>query len=268
MAGGVVWSVYASMMMRLVSYNILDGGAQRAGQLADVIATANADIVALVEADDAAVVEMLAHRLEMDYVLAGGQSHAVAFLSRWPIVESVNHALLRPDAGRCLLEATVLSPAGQEWPIGVLHLTAHATEAAETERERQFGAALNAFARHRERGTPHLLCGDFNANAPTQQIDFERASPRTRREAAENGGDVPRRVIRTVLAAGYTDTLRSFAASYADATGTFKTEQPQQRVDYIFSFAVDPARIAGAWIDQSDLARSASDHFPVGVELR
>jgi endonuclease/exonuclease/phosphatase family metal-dependent hydrolase len=36
-------------------------------------------------------------------------------------------------------------------------------------------------------------------------------------------------------------------------------------VDYIFTFGIDSPR--DAWIEQDRLARYASDHFPVGVEI-
>ncbi|HEV7300265.1 MAG TPA: endonuclease/exonuclease/phosphatase family protein [Tepidisphaeraceae bacterium] len=254
--------------MRLLSYNILDGGTDRVPQLADVISTADADVVALVEADNHDVVTRLASRLGMDFIFAEGSEHSVALMSRWPIIDSINHTAIDANAGRCLLEATVVAPNGTECPIGVLHLRAHATEAAEHERCEQLNRIRHRFERHRRIGKPHVLCGDFNANAPTQQIDFDKASPRTQREAKENGGDVPRRAIAQMLAHGYTDTLRAFDASYADATGTFKTQYPQQRVDYIFAHSLPADRIVRAWIDNSDRARDASDHFPVGVELR
>src|SRR5438128_2275762 len=108
--------------MRLVSYNILDGGEGRADPLAEVIQAQNPDIVALVEAIDLTVLERIARRLGMDYVQAPGSDGASALLSRWTIRDSVNHSLLRPGLTKSVLEATVLAPAGSAWPMGVVHL--------------------------------------------------------------------------------------------------------------------------------------------------
>ena len=36
---------------------------------------------------------------------------------------------------------------------------------------------LEVFRGHREANRPHLLCGDFNANAPYQRIDPARCKP-------------------------------------------------------------------------------------------
>src|SRR5687768_11168879 len=112
--------------MRLVSYNILDGGAERCDALLGVIERARPDVVALIEADDSSVVALLAGRLRMDSIQAAGASHEVALLSRWPIVQTVNHGLLRSHAVPCFLEATIMTPGGEELPIGILHLRPYA----------------------------------------------------------------------------------------------------------------------------------------------
>ena len=254
--------------MRLISYNILDGGAGRAEALGDVIEAQRPDLVALVEADDPAVVERLARRLEMDALHAAGNTHASALLSRWPIRESINHAPLRPDElEKSLLEATVAEPrSGRQWVVGVVHLHAHGTEEAERRRERELDVVLGAFAGHRAAGRPHLLCGDFNANAPHQRIDPLKCKPRTQREWADNGG-LPRRVVRRLLDAGYRDSLFEVDPDAGAALGTFNTQSPGQRVDYIFTFGLDRPKLRRAWVVYDAPAKEASDHYPVGLEL-
>ena len=253
--------------MRIVSYNILDGGGRRAGGIGDVIESQRPDVVCLVEAEDAAVVEGLASRLGMDFVHAPGNSHASALLSRWTIRDSINHALLQPAISKSLLEATVIDPAGREWVFGVLHLHAHATEADERRREEEIDVVLRVFAPHRDAGRPHFLCGDFNANSPVQQIDPARCKPRTRKEWEQNGGQVPRRVVQRLLDAGYVDSLHAVYPREAQTTGSFTTEYPGQRVDYVFTFGIEPDRIKSAWVHQVNPAAEASDHFPAGAEI-
>ena len=96
--------------MRIVSYNILDGGEGRADPLAEVIEAQRPDLVCLVEADVPEVVERIANRLKMDFIRAVGKKHASALLSRWPILESINHGQLQPNLRSSLLEATVRHP--------------------------------------------------------------------------------------------------------------------------------------------------------------
>ena len=254
--------------MRIVSYNILDGGEGRADPIAEVIEAQRADIVCLVEADDTAVLDRIAGRLKMDLVHAPGNAHASALLSRWPIRESINHAPLHKDFEKSLLEATVVEPGtGREWTVGVAHLHAHATEADERQRERELDTLLKIFSVHRAAGRPHLLAGDFNANSPHQQIDPARTKPRTQKEWAANGNQLPRRVVQTLLDAGYLDTLHAFDPAAAATTGTFSTQFPGQRVDYLFTHGIDRSQIRRAWVEQDRLAKYASDHFPVGLEL-
>ena len=252
--------------MKLLSYNILDGGTGRVDLLAKVIEAQLPDVVALVEADDEAVVEQLAGRLGMDYVHAPGNSHASALLTRLPLARTINHALLHPELEKSLLEATVIRPDGGELTVGVVHLHARAYESDEAARERELNVVLRVFASHRANHIPHLLCGDFNANAPYQRIDPARCKPKTR-AAWEAQGDLPRRVVQRLLDTGYVDTLHTYDRVAGETGATFTTEYPGQRVDYVFSHGIDVGQIRRAWIANDPPAKDASDHFPVGVEI-
>jgi endonuclease/exonuclease/phosphatase family metal-dependent hydrolase len=109
--------------------------------------------------------------------------------------------------------------------------------------------------------------GDFNANSPFQQIEIEKCKPSTREEWRQNGGSIPRHAIQKVLTAGYLDSYYTLKPEQAKTTGTFSTQFPGQRVDYIFTYAIPPFRLKDAWIEQDRLAKYASDHFPIGLEI-
>jgi endonuclease/exonuclease/phosphatase family metal-dependent hydrolase len=254
--------------MRIASYNILDGGEGRADPLCEVLLAQRADVVALVEAEDDAVLERIARRLNMDYVQArGNQSGASALLSRFPIRDSINHAPFHTGLSKSLLQASVIDPAGQVWNFGVVHLHAHAAEADEQKRDAEIGIVLAAFAPLRSLKTPHLLLGDFNANSPIQEIELAKCKPSTQEEAAANGGTIPRRVVQRILNDGYLDTYDYAQPQRARTQGTFSTQYPGQRVDYVFAHSIARERIASAWIEYDRLAKYASDHFPIGVEI-
>lgn len=253
--------------MRVASYNILDGGEGRADPLAEILIAQRADVIGIVEADNPAVLHRLSQRLGMDYVVAEGRKHAAALFSHWRIRDTINHALRFEDGPRCFLQAEVIEPSGMEWRFHVLHLSARATEQRERQREREIGCLMEVLAEAQRRGQPHLLLGDFNANSPHQQINPENCMERTREAWRENGGVIPRRAIQKLLDAGYLDTLQVVNPAVAQAHGTFTTQHPGQRVDYIFTFGVDRRRIVSAWIEQDRLAKYASDHFPVGCEI-
>jgi endonuclease/exonuclease/phosphatase family metal-dependent hydrolase len=253
--------------MRIVSYNILNGGEGRADPLAEVIEAQKPDIVALVEADVSAVVERIASRLGMDFIHAPGPKHACALLSRWPIRETINHAAVVPDISRSFLEAVVQDPLGSEWPIGVLHLPAGATESDEDARIRELAIILDRFKDHRVAKRRHILCGDFNSNAPYQRIDPVRCKIKTQEAWKKNGNKLPRRVIEAMTGIGYHDTYHGLHDEQLELIGSLDTQHPGQRVDYIFTFAVPPAAIKDARVEQDRLAKYASDHFPIFAEM-
>jgi endonuclease/exonuclease/phosphatase family metal-dependent hydrolase len=253
--------------VRLVSYNILDGGEGRADPLAEVILAQKPDVVAIVEADDLAVLERLGSRLGMDYIQGKGAKSSAALFSRWPIRDSINYAAVNPGITKAFLEATVVDPAGKEWSFGVIHLPAHASEANERDREKELRIILDTFRPMRDEQQPHILCGDFNSNSPVQKIDIAQCKESTQKEYEENGKVIPRRVIQTILDAGYVDTLHACDPQAAETTGTFSTQHPGQRVDYIFTFGFERRAIRSARIETDRLAKYASDHYPITAEI-
>ena len=252
--------------MRVVSYNIFEGGVGRADPIAEVLLAQRADVVGLVEADDAEVLDRIAWRLGFDYVAAQGKDgRTAALLTRGRIVESVNHAAVSRDAAdapRSFLE-TLVEVDGMALPVGVVHLTARASDENESAREREIGFILDKFAARRTAGGRHVLMGDFNANSPTQTLVRDRLPDKTRPFFDANG-DLPRRAISKLLDAGYTDALAAARPDAAAVTASFTTHQPGQRLDYVFAFGV---AVADAWVEQDRLAVYASDHFPVGAAV-
>jgi exodeoxyribonuclease III len=253
--------------MRIVSYNILDGGEGRADPLAEVIEAQRPDVVALVEATDFSVIERIARRFRFDYVQALGRDQASALLTRHTIRQSVNHALLDERLTKSFLEADIVDAAGAEWSFGVIHFHHNHREEDESIRQRELSAVLEAFAPHRRDGKPHVICGDFNADSPIAQIDPQKCKESTRQTFIDYGGRLPRRVIEAMLGNGYIDTLAAHTPDYAATSGTFTTQTPGQRVDYIFAHGVPASHIKNAWIEYDRLAKYASDHFPVAAEI-
>ncbi len=254
--------------MRLMSYNILEGGVGRADPLAEVIEAQNADVVVLVEADDADVVGRIVKRMKYDFVHAPGKGHAIAVLSRLTITRTINHALLNPGAPRSLLELWVKSPAGIDLPILSCHLHAKATEADEDIRLRELGCMLGITHDWRMSDQPHVLIGDFNSNSPIQQIDPANCKKATQNAWQANGGNLPRHLITNLLNHGYLDTLEVVHHEQAGEMYSFTTHETGQRVDYAFTHGIETSKITAAWIEQDRLAKFASDHYPIGCEIR
>jgi endonuclease/exonuclease/phosphatase family metal-dependent hydrolase len=164
------------------------------------------------------------------------------------------------------MEATVRDTAGFDWVIGVVHLQAHAEIKDDEIRRREIGAICEIFAERRERNIPHLLAGDFNSDSPLQRIDPAACKPATQKAWKNNGGVLPRGAIQKLLEAGYVDSLHALRPREAERRGSFSTQFPGQRIDYVFTFGFGE-RLKDAWIEQDRLAKFASDHFPIGVEI-
>lgn len=250
--------------MRLFSYNILNGGVGRADPIGEVIEAQHADVVVLIEADDDWVVQRIARRLKMDYVIAPGDGHAAAVLSRFPIGHTINHAALDPAGPRSWVSVRIELSGGAGLDVMAVHLHPRATVEDEAIRLGQLRRVLAATEVWRVSGRPHVLAGDFNANAPRQRIDVDRCKASTREAFAKNGGALPRDVVGTILDSGYVDSLQTVRGDMAFAETTFTTHEPGQRVDYVFAFGL---AVKDAWVEVDRLATFASDHYPVGAEL-
>jgi len=165
-----------------------------------------------------------------------------------------------------VLEATVAT-GGAEWLLAAVHLHARARLDDEAKRQREIAAILQIFADRRAASRPHLLVGDFNANSPIQRVDPAKCKPRTRQDIEANGGILPRAAIQMLLSAGYVDTLPAVVGSEAQTIGSFTTEHPGQRVDYVFAYGIAPDRLRDACVVRDGMAHQASDHFPVMAEI-
>ena len=251
-----------------MSYNILDGGEGRADPLAEVIEAQRPDVVALVEADNAAVVERIAGRMKMEFILAQGRRHGAAILSRGSILESVNHSLLRDEFSDLALEATVAGPGGAQWTLAAVHLHPRARLDDEARREREIEGILEIFSRHRKENRPHLLAGDFNSNSPIQKVD-------ARKNARRGRGRIWRRTAGCCRAVRFRnfwmrDTWIRCRRDWGRRPGRSGVLPRNIRVSGWITFllhGIEGGDVKEAKVEQDRLAKYASDHFPVVVEI-
>lgn len=121
------------MRLRLVSYNIMTGGEGRADPIAEVLLGQRADIIGLHECENAEVLSRIGRRLDMQFVVAASVSGSVALFSRFPIVASLNVALLTRSS-MPILDAVVKvsDDSGLGWTFAAR--IAHVTHAGEADR--------------------------------------------------------------------------------------------------------------------------------------
>jgi endonuclease/exonuclease/phosphatase family metal-dependent hydrolase len=150
-------------------------------------------------------------------------------------------------------------PEGQPLDLLGLHLHARETLGDEAERLKELAGVFDIAAKLPQ---GHLLAGDFNATHPAQIVDLATARPKTRARVATQDHQLPRDAIAQVLARGYVDTHALHHPPEAFQT-TFTTSHPAMRVDYIFATRDLAARVRSCEAFKPEMARFASDHFPM-----
>ena len=235
------YSCAYSSAMKLMSYNIFEGGEGRIDPLAEVIRLFDPDVVIVVEPWNEGLFHKLADKLHMDRFLADSSTNphgSTGLLSRYKIKEAVNHAPLDGRLTRSAFHAIVELPSFQNseckiqnLPIIGLHLHARETLADEQIRLTELPALFDIAKQFH--GRPHLLAGDFNAYHPQQIVDLSRVRPKTRARLAAQNNEIPRDVVRTILEHGYMDAHALHHGPEQFDT-SFTTSHPAARVDYLF----------------------------------
>ncbi|HUE89483.1 MAG TPA: endonuclease/exonuclease/phosphatase family protein [Vicinamibacterales bacterium] len=245
--------------LRILSYNILRGGAGREQPLAAVINQQAPDIVVLQEATRPDVVERLAQATSM--ITNGAmRGRSLGFMSRVPIQE---YHWIRPRwSQHAFLE---IVPEGAGMRIFGVHLSAVHAAWTEARRVRELRALLHAIKQHDR--THHVLLGDFNTLAPDERLDVSKLPLRLRALVWLSGGRIRWQTIAIVLGADYVDGYRLLHPGEPGLT--FPTWEPHIRLDYVFVPRPFAERLVACDVvtDVPALGQ-ASDHFPVRAELR
>ena len=224
--------------MRVLTWNIWEGGRDRLGAVEEMLRAHEPDVVALQEANHRAEVEALAGRLGMELVYGEANSpYAVAWLSREPVARARNHRLR-------VLDKTLLEIEVGGLCLCTTHLSAGRTLADEPHRIDETRAVLA------EVGTSaDVLAGDFNAVHPSDEIGTPPPD--------EHLDHVSRTPIELVLAAGFVDCYREL---HPDTDGwTYLSWNPWARIDFVFA----RQKPHSCEVVQTD----ASDHFAVVADL-
>jgi endonuclease/exonuclease/phosphatase family metal-dependent hydrolase len=150
-------------------------------------------------------------------------------------------------------------PAGTEFRIFGLHLSAIHSNLTERRRGRELRSLLGGIARHQH--GPHVVAGDFNTLAPGEPLDARRL-PRRLRPLTWLSGRIRWETIQIILEARYVDGYRRLHP--LDKGYTFPTWDPHVRLDYLFL----PEQFAGRLkacevLTDGEEAARASDHFPL-----
>lgn len=252
--------------MRLLTYNIKEGGVGRAEQIAEVIRSANADVVALQEARNPAVTQQIAKLA--GYKFFGSQlSHSTGFLSNVPVV---SHEWRHPPRTR----HAILEVAFEGFPrLFVVHLRAWFNRWTEQQRVRELRGLLDGIREQLKRENNsfafHLLAGDFNALGPGELFDSSPMPAWIRGMIWLSGREMARSTIEMMGSDGYVDAWRTVHSDLEKDRGyTFPVWHPHVRLDYVFAPREFAARFTECRVlTEPEVVRTASDHMPLLVEI-
>jgi len=253
--------------VRLLSYNIREGGVGRAEQIAEVISAAAVDVVALQEAREPAMVERIAELAGFPFCGAR-RMHSTGFLSRVPVLDyRWRHP---PRTRHALLEVSFANGYPR---LFVLHLRAWFNTWSEQRRARELRGLLDGIREQLEREQHafafHVLAGDFNALAPGERFDSSPMPAWIRGMVWLSGRDIARSTIEMMQADGYADAWRTIHSDAEREPGhTFPVWNPHVRLDYVFTPLKYASRFTGCEVRKTpEAVRTASDHFPLLVQI-
>jgi endonuclease/exonuclease/phosphatase family metal-dependent hydrolase len=243
------------MSLKVLGYNIREGGRDRLAEITAVIRGHRPDLAALIEATDRDAAERLARALDLEVVIGeAANGYDVAWLSRLPIRRAENHRSLQ--LAKTLFEVEVRVE-GNPVCLFATHLGSRHDLPQPAD---EVPVILEVLRPRDDR--PHLLVGDFNALHPDDPVGTPPPGVERRGEAIDGA---PRPAIRRFLDAGYVDGYRTL---HPETPGyTYPAEAPWLRLDYIFLSPRLAPRLVACDVATGPEAARASDHLAVWAEL-
>lgn len=259
--------------MRLMTYNILTGGRDRDGEsrlgaITEVVRGVAPDLLVLEECngfelDGFRTLYRLEHELQMRAVLATAESgfHVALFLRRGRLLET--HCLRR-EVHHALIAATLEIDGVVLRVIGA-HLCPFGGDARllEVQHVIRFVREQNVF-----------VLGDLNALSPHDAARYraDRWLPRrrARHSLAGEPGRLDTRAMAALESAELVDLFHRSGNTAATALTPLgeSSEDYQVRIDYVLASPAAAERVERTERVESERVESASDHYPLFVDIR
>ena len=251
------------MPLRVMTYNILEGGIGRERVIQEVIQTVKPHLLVLQEVTDVSLLKELAESFQMQWFLgAANQKTRVALLSQLPVVSfASDHSF---PIWQNVIKSEVCYQTNPSFFLLGVHLIPHLWLGFELWRYWEIRAIL---ARAKKLvGQPLLIAGDFNAIAPGDEVRIKSTPASIKAMLLLQGNHIFRFAIQALLSAGLIDAFRF---RHRNETGfTYPTSMPSTRFDYLFINPRMQAYLKDCWtVREPDIVDNASDHYPVVAEF-
>ncbi len=248
--------------MKILSYNIQDGGIGRESFILKAIEQFDTDVLILQEVTNIRLVEEISAKGNMFlYVAQGNGRRNLALLSKYRLsyFKSFHPFLLK----HTLLEAK-LNRGHQEVSFFGIHLAAYPFVPFEIWRMLEIYVILSRAKRLEVKNI--IMCGDFNSVAPSDSIPLNRIPGWMKVILIlTQAGRFPRCVIKKLHKAGLLDCYRKMNN---DAGYTLPALNPHIRLDYFFISQSLKDKINKCQVVmEPDILKLASDHLPILLDI-
>jgi exodeoxyribonuclease-3 len=251
------------MSLRVMTYNILNGGENRESYISDVIQTAQPDLVILQEVYTEEFLKSLSALSGMNYCIGeGNKTRKVSLLSNLPIRSFNSYHPLFP-IWRNFFDAEIEYEPSKTIRIIGVHPIANLGIVFETWRWWEANHIANHARKYQN--TFCLIAGDFNAIAPGETVNIKTMPYWLKGIIYLQGNRVYHFSIAKFLSTGFTDCYRLLNS---DEGFTLPLPNPNSRLDYIFVNATMKPYLKKCWVvREPDSVNLASDHYPVMAEF-
>lgn len=249
------------MHLRLMSYNIYEGGIGRENDILAIVKEAKPDVLFMQEVVHLSDAQYFADRLGMSFYFAqsNARTRNIALFSRYPIVCGED---FHPFAlFRTLLLATITLPNAQTLNLFGVHLAL----IHDLWRTYEMKVILSRIRSYEEANpsTFSLMAGDFNSVAKGDQVTYKDLPLYYKTALALLFPGFPRFALAQLPLLGYTDCFR---ACHPHTNGfTVPTFAPNVRLDYIFANSALAKYLQRSQViyEPNHITRRASDHYPL-----
>ena len=252
------------MTLRVMTYNILNGGIGREQLIAEVLLSVQPDLVILEEVYSRNTLEVLAKALNASYFFAeGNRARRVGLLSRRPILKRQSHHPF-PFIWRNFIEVKIESSSGK--PLHIFGVHPLANLGLPFEIWRYWEARYVTASANTDTTEPCLITGDFNAIAPGDKIVAATMPDWLRFMIWIQGKRVYHFSMSAYFQAGFTDCFRHLHPN--DPGFTLPPPNPNARLDYVLVNDALKPYLRKCWVvGEPEAVLKASDHYPVVAEF-
>lgn len=252
------------MTLKVMTYNILDGGVGREQYILEVLQSTRPDILVLQEVYTLDFLQQLGSALNMKpFFIGKNKKRRVGILSRFPIHSASNHHPVFPIWRNVVEVGIEYQPNKILYLFGV-HPKANLSIISEYWRWWEAKYVLKRVDPYSHK--PCLIVGDFNAIAPDDSVVTETMPKWLKLILWLQGNRAYHFSIQKYLAAGFTDCFRHLN-EYDDGF-TLPPPSPNARLDYIFANDMLKVHLKACRVVRTpSVIEKSSDHYPVISEF-